>query len=136
MTLRVLVVDDEPIICRVCRKILVAQGFEVETALDGRDALDLARVRRFDLYVSDLRMPEMTGMELYEQLRLEQPALAEHVIFITGDILSPDIHEFLNRVRSPLIAKPFTPGDLSGTVNKYVTEWGLRPTSTETGSGG
>jgi two-component system NtrC family sensor kinase len=127
MAIRALVVDDEPVICRVCRKILVDQGFQVETALSGKAALDLARGVHFDFYLSDLRMPEMTGMELYEKLQAEQPTLAGHAVFITGDILSPDIHEFLNRVRNPLITKPFTPGDLASAVNKALTEWGLLP---------
>jgi two-component system NtrC family sensor kinase len=129
------VVDDEPVICRVCRKILAEQGYLVDTTLSGLAALELARVNQYDLYISDLRMPEMNGMQLYEQLREEQPALAEHCLFITGDILSPDIHAFLNRVRNPLVTKPFTIIDLSSAVNKAVTEWGLLAAEKGRGSG-
>jgi two-component system NtrC family sensor kinase len=129
MPLKALVVDDEPVICRVCRKILAEQGYVVDTALSGQSALELARAQRYDFYVSDLRMPEMTGMQLWEQFQKEQPALAQHSIFITGDILSPDVHAFLEKVRNPRVTKPFTPSDLAGAVNKATAEWGLLPAS-------
>ena len=69
--LKVLVVDDEPNIVELLTVSLKFQGFDVETANSGADALELARSWRPDAYILDVMMPEMDGFELLSKLRGE-----------------------------------------------------------------
>jgi len=63
-TKRILVVDDEPVVCDSVRRMLAAEGHAVETALSGKAALDLFQKGRFDLIMADYEMPGMNGDEL------------------------------------------------------------------------
>ncbi|MBW2057246.1 MAG: response regulator [Deltaproteobacteria bacterium] len=80
---RILVVDDEPEIASVLRDLLVFAGFDVETAANGKQAIDLlTTARHFDLMITDMKMPEMDGLELLKmthQLKKHLP-----VIILTG----------------------------------------------------
>jgi PAS domain S-box-containing protein len=71
--LRILVADDDPGICRTLEEILTAEGCEVETASDGKEALERIASGRFDLVLTDVVMPEMDGYELYCALREGHP---------------------------------------------------------------
>ena len=119
---RVLVVEDEPIITRVCVKTLIADGFEVDVAVNGIVARDMVGRRAYDLCFSDIRTPQMNGMELYEYLEQEHPALAERVVFTTGDVLSPGIDAFLKRTDRPFLPKPFTPDELRRVVRAALEQ--------------
>jgi two-component system, OmpR family, KDP operon response regulator KdpE len=68
-SLRILVVDDEPQIARVLRRSLAARGYEVQTASDGEEALATFSTWPADLVITDLSMPNMTGLELCRRLR-------------------------------------------------------------------
>lgn len=65
----ILVVDDEPDICANLRDILTEFGFRVDTAIEGRQAIELARLNRYDVALLDYKMPGMTGVELLRHLR-------------------------------------------------------------------
>jgi len=85
--IRVLVVDDEELIRRPMLRFLTKRGAEVREAGDGAMALDTIRAGfEPDVIVADLRMPRMDGAEFYERLLEEWPALAERVLFLSGDI--------------------------------------------------
>jgi PAS domain S-box-containing protein len=71
--LRILVADDDPGICRTLEEILQAEGCEVETASDGKEALERIASSRFDLVLTDVVMPEMDGYQLYCALRERHP---------------------------------------------------------------
>jgi CheY-like chemotaxis protein len=62
--------------------------------------------------LTDLRMPEMDGPELYRQVRQRWPHLAASMIFISGDALSPAVQRFLAEVDRPLLEKPFAPAEV------------------------
>jgi CheY-like chemotaxis protein len=64
----ILVVDDEPLVAAVLADTLMVIGYEVETAKNGREALEKIAARSYDLIVSDLRMPELDGMDLITSL--------------------------------------------------------------------
>jgi DNA-binding NtrC family response regulator len=81
---RVLLVDDEPELRRLLHRTLSRAGFEVVDAENGRIALERARTTRFDVVISDVRMPCMGGMELLERLQLEEPGLP--VVLISGSL--------------------------------------------------
>lgn len=81
---RVLLVDDEPELRRLLHRTLSRAGFEVVDAENGRVALDTVRTQRFDVVISDVRMPCMGGIELLERLQLEEPELP--VVLISGSL--------------------------------------------------
>lgn len=68
-TRRILVVDDSPTVREVERQLLLAQGYEVDTAIDGADGLNAARTGEYDLIVSDIDMPRMNGLQMIATLR-------------------------------------------------------------------
>jgi DNA-binding response OmpR family regulator len=116
--IRVLVVEDEPTIARVCIRTLTAQGYQVEVAEDGRKAERTFGVKEFDLYILDIRTPEINGMELYQEMRKNYPSLTGRVLFTSGDTLSVGIREFLEDNGRPYLAKPFTPSELRSLVGQ------------------
>lgn len=113
-----LVVEDEPLISRVCRKTLSAEGFEVDVATNGLIAKEMVANRNYDLFLSDIRTPQMNGIEFYRYLEEKYPAMAGKVIFTTGDVLSGNIDTFLKEVDKPFLPKPFLPDDLKQIVRK------------------
>lgn len=110
--LRVLVVDDEPHILHYMRATLEAWGHSVEVASDGSDAVDRAIAQPFDVIVCDLRMPRLGGREMYEKLAEQHPAVADRVIFATGDTVRGDTLSFLESLGRPFLHKPFTLAEL------------------------
>jgi DNA-binding NtrC family response regulator len=117
---RVLVVEDEPVICRICHKTLTADGFEVDIAVNGLVAKKIVDGKSYDLCLSDIRTPEMNGIELFEYLELEHPELARKVIFTTGDVLSNNVDIFLKKAKRPFLPKPFTPDDLRKVIEEAL----------------
>jgi CheY-like chemotaxis protein len=79
--LTILVVDDEPGFAIGLAKLLGRDGHTVETAGDGRRALQQVHARPYDLILCDLRLPELDGQDFYHLLKTEAPALHRHVIF-------------------------------------------------------
>lgn len=116
--MRLLVVDDEPELASLMRETLEVAGYEVATAEDGAVALALLMEARFDAIVSDLRMPEVDGAELWRAVQALQPALAARMLFVTGDILSPAAADFLKECGCPALEKPFQPDDLLAAVRR------------------
>jgi PAS domain S-box-containing protein len=111
----VLVVDDEPLVATAIRRALAAH--DVEVVASAADAL--ARVRdgrSYDLVLSDLLMPEMTGMDLHRELEALAPELAAKVVFITGGAFTPTAQAFLAERRVPCIDKPFDVDQLRALV--------------------
>src|SRR3989304_1831614 len=106
---RILVVEDEPAIAKVCTRTLSAEGFQVEIAVNGKVALDMLRKKDYDLCLIDIRTPEMNGIELYRHLEEECPEAANKFIFTPGDVLSDNYKPLLEKANRPYLPKPFTP---------------------------
>jgi CheY-like chemotaxis protein len=113
-----LVVEDEPIISRVCQRVLISEGYEVDIAMNGLIGKQMADARHYDLCLSDIRTPQMNGIEFYRYLEQAHPDLAGKVIFTTGDVLSGNIYEFLQEVKRLYLAKPFEPDELAAIIKK------------------
>lgn len=105
---RVLVVDDEQPILLLVQEALGAQGYEVKVAANGEQALAEFKVDSFDLAICDWKMPGMSGREVYEHLQAINPKLCQRMVFITGDVVNPEMRKFLEREKRPCLAKPFT----------------------------
>jgi CheY-like chemotaxis protein len=106
--LRVLIVDDETAVAETLREMLARDGHAVEIAADGAEALERLGQDGYDLILSDLRMPRVDGPEFYRRLGERFPALRDRVAFLTGDSLTPEVIDFLQRVQRPTLPKPFS----------------------------
>ncbi len=105
--LRVLVVDDEAAVRDLIAEALAAHGSRVETAASGRETLEVLASSSADVLVLDVTMPEMTGTELWEQIKGKDPALARRTVFCTGDVAREDVGAFIEATGCPLVRKPF-----------------------------
>ena len=116
----VLVVDDEAEVAALMSDTLELAGHQVEIASNGAAALACLAKRRFDLVLSDIRMPGMDGPGLHRAIGERHPELARRVVFVTGDTLSPDTAAFVRDVGAPVVTKPFDLEDLLRTVNRVL----------------
>jgi CheY-like chemotaxis protein len=119
--MRILAIDDEPIIRLVSMRVLTAEGFNVDVACNGLIAKNMTSTVKYDLYLSDIRTPEMNGMEFYEYLKQAFPGQESRVIFTTGDTMSLEVKDFLSKKNNLFLAKPFTPEELRAVFRKAVT---------------
>ncbi|MFQ5701757.1 MAG: ATP-binding protein, partial [Acidobacteriota bacterium] len=103
----ILVVDDELAILDILYQVLKADGHRVDTALNGAVALRKIRSHRYDLIISDLKMPGMSGKELYERICSSDEQLARRMIFSTGDVVSVETSTFLQQSGNRYVQKPF-----------------------------
>lgn len=117
---RILVIEDEPTIGLLCKRVLTAGGFDVDVVNNGLDAKKVAEEKDYALCVSDVRLPGMTGIELYEHWKATKNPIAERVVFITGDTMSNYIRDFLKKAERSSIMKPFEPEDLVEAVRKAL----------------
>ncbi|HEX8698214.1 MAG TPA: ATP-binding protein, partial [Myxococcaceae bacterium] len=118
---RVLIVDDDPLVSSALRRTL-AREHEIEVVVSSRRALELltAPEGNYDVILCDLMMPELTGMELHEQLEKARPERARRMVFVTGGAYTPVAKAFLARVSNPRVEKPFEPDKLRAQVREWV----------------
>jgi DNA-binding NtrC family response regulator len=116
---RVLVVDDEPTICRALSIALTRGGFEVAAVEQGEHALNLIRSEHFDCMVADLRIPDLRGDVLFELAAAIQPHLRHRTLFTTGDV-SEKASELIEACNCPVLAKPFDLNELLDTIRKMT----------------
>jgi len=113
---RVLVVEDEPTVARLIADVLEDEGLHVDVLLDGREALDRAAREPFDLVICDMKMPGLDGQNFYQSLARTRNPLQERFLFVTGDVIAQQTHDFLARNRLPHVAKPFRVEELTEKV--------------------
>ena len=118
MTRRILVVDDTPLIREHLRVILEMDGFEVEAVADGRSALAAVRSRPFHLVITDLRMPDVDGLEFLATVRAER--LPFGVIVLTGHGDTQVALEAMKAGADDFVTKPFEPDRLRLLVNRIL----------------
>lgn len=110
----VLVMEDEFDVAKAIEMILSEEGYKVETAMNGRSALEQLHGKNFDLLVADLRLPDMNGIEVIRKVRSDRPRTA--VIVITGyPAMAPD-YEVMKLGPLDYLLKPFTDEELTGAV--------------------
>jgi len=109
---RILLVDDEPHILHYMRATLTAWGHQVDVASDGVEALARALEGCYDVIITDVRMPNLGGRELYERLHRDAPQVAARVVFSTGDTVRDDTMAFLEQAGRPVLHKPFKLAEL------------------------
>src|SRR5574337_682894 len=116
---KILVVDDEDMIRDLCRHILTSEGFDVTVAANGASALEELARKDMDLIITDIKMPGMDGLELFERVKLLNIDIV--TIFITGHGTLDTAIESLMRGVDGFVLKPFTQEELLSAVERAVT---------------
>jgi DNA-binding NtrC family response regulator len=122
----VLVVDDEKTVCNSCKKILTQEGYTVDVALSGEEALKKIKANGFDMVITDWKMPEIDGIEVARRIKRENPNVV--VVMITG---YPSLDTSIKAIRagvSDYVPKPFTPEELSDVVLRALAKGHAVPT--------
>ena len=123
----ILVVDDEAEIREALAEILASEQHRVVTASSGREALERMAVERFDVILTDIRMPDLDGRALYREIERRWPAQIGRVIFVTGDTLATALREFVDESGRPVIEKPFLPNEVRRVVAELATNGKATP---------
>ena len=118
-SLRLLVVDDDPIICHACRRIFSDQGFEVEENTDAREGLKRATEQDYACILLDIKMPGIDGIQSLEELRKHKPGLP--VLIMTGYPSLSTATVAVELGASGYITEPFTPANMRRSVQKMLS---------------
>ena len=115
---RILVIDDERVLRDTIAESLRMDGFDVQAAADGKQGLELIGRPPFDVILSDLRMPEMDGRALYDEVRRDHPQALKRFVFVTAQAHGPEYGPFLRETGAPVLEKPFTLQQLRQIVER------------------
>ena len=115
---RILVIDDEDIVRTSCSRALVPAGYEVKAAKNGLEGLKMISDEKFDLVLTDLKMPDMDGIEVLKRIKEEWPEI--EVIIITGYQTVDTAVKSIKLGAFDYIEKPFTPDALVAAVAKAL----------------
>ncbi len=119
---RVLVVDDEEPVARLLARLLRQLGHEPMIVDSGAAAIERIKREPFDLILSDVKMPGMSGFELHQVIKQLNPELAARVVFVTGDMLSAATQARIAQTGNPYIAKPFAIERLEALVRTLLSQ--------------
>jgi signal transduction histidine kinase/CheY-like chemotaxis protein len=120
-SLYVLVIDDEESILHLVREVLSAEGHKVETASSGVDALELIARNRYDVIISDWKMPGLNGINLFQELLEKDPVAAKRVLFMTGDVIKESFQDFLQKHSRTCLSKPFALREFHQAIARMVS---------------
>ena len=119
-TRRILVVDDEAEIRNLLGEALTRERYTVDLEEDAQRAWHTLQTRSYDCILLDLKMPGMSGRQLYRLIEESSTGLADKVIFLTGDMLSPDTSAFIEATGNPSVTKPFKLAELRRLIRESV----------------
>lgn len=117
----VLVADDEPDILSLVSLRLRETAYDIASAVDGRQALLVAREQRPDAAVIDVWMPEMDGYELTRAIRADPDLCAMPVVLLSASVRESEIHRGEEVGANDYLRKPFVPSELRGAVAAALT---------------
>lgn len=120
---KIMLLDDEPIVGKRLKPAIDKMGCTVEVFENPREALERLRTTEFDIVVTDIRMEEITGMDILEYLQKNKPQTK--VIMITGYAKMDLAREAMGKGVFDFIAKPFRPDDLRQTIARAAGELGF-----------
>ncbi len=124
VTRAVLMVDDEQDFLETMRELLQPRVFLFDYTTDGKIALDKVLNRDYDFLLLDLKMPEMSGKELYKKVIEHKPYMGERIIFLTGDTESESSNAFLKLTGCKYLAKPFSARTLLNLLSDQLNCYG------------
>jgi len=115
---RILIVDDEATVRETVAAILSRDNYAIDTAQDGAEALRLLALHRYDLVLSDVRMPDLDGPQLYDTIQQRCRAAMPTVIFMTGHV--EDAVDGALQPGALILEKPFSVNTLCETVERLL----------------
>lgn len=118
--IKILVLDDEPIVCARLKPSLEKDGYRIETFTDSQSAMQRLEAECFDIVVTDFKMPGMDGMDLLKFIRQKWPRT--RVIIISGFATVDVTREAFQAGVQDVIAKPFKIGQLKDLIKKVADE--------------
>ena len=124
--MRILVVDDEPLIAECLSRALGDEGHLVELAKTGSELIENRNLTRYDIIILDVKMPGLDGIELFERIKQLPDDVSSRVLFITGDTSNPATREFIASTGNPMLAKPFTLDGLVSSVCRFAMKQSLK----------
>lgn len=116
--MKILVVDDDAIVMKSCKRILEAEGFEVATVPSADDALEAIRKYDFDLLLIDVKMPKRDGMYLMREIKKDLPKIP--IIVMSGYPTPETIADVLKLGATQFIPKPFRPDELIKVIRQVM----------------
>jgi DNA-binding NtrC family response regulator len=116
---RVLIIDDEDIVRVSCERILVPEGYEVKSTKSAAEGFDLLAEDPVDVVLTDLKMPDIDGLEVLKKVKAEWPDV--EVIMITGYQTINTAVEAIKMGAFDYIEKPFTPGAIVEAIDKAIS---------------
>jgi DNA-binding NtrC family response regulator len=116
--MKILVIDDEPVVLNSCRKVLEEDGFDVYLVPSADEALKAMKKEGFDLLLVDVKMPKHDGMYLMEKIKEQWPNIP--IIVMSGYYTTETIKEAFKMGAANFIAKPFEPDELVKTVRQII----------------
>jgi CheY-like chemotaxis protein len=117
---KALIVDDEPVVRILYAEVLEAMGFKVDTAADAAQGLDRLKSAPYNLIISDIRMPGMTGIEFFLKAESVRAGVQERFVFTTGLLDSLNAHEYMIATEKPCIMKPAKVENIQRTVLQFL----------------
>ena len=124
--MRILVVDDEPLIAECLSRALGDEGHLVDLAKTGNELIENQDLTRYDIIILDVKMPGIDGVELFDYIKQLSDDVSSRIMFITGDISNPATREFITKTGNPMLAKPFTLDGLVSSVCRFAMKQGLK----------
>ena len=118
---RLLIVDDEPWIRELLTKGLRDYVKTIDQAPNGAVALDMIRDSNYDCILLDLKMPGISGVEVFETAVNFDPSIADRIVFITGDTANSDYAAFFAGVSNPVLSKPFSLDDVKQKIYEVMS---------------
>jgi DNA-binding NtrC family response regulator len=116
--MKILVVDDDAIVIKSCRRILEAEGFEVTSVPGSDEALERIKSSEFDLLLMDVKMPKHDGIFLMREIKKNWPDIP--IIVMSGYPTPETIADVLKLGATQFIPKPFRPDELVKTVRQVI----------------
>lgn len=116
----VLVVDDEASLRSLLIEVFGVLGHQVETAATGQEAITKLEQQAYDLITLDLRLPDISGQDIWRWILKRNPDLAPRVVFMTGDTMSAETQEFLQGTGRPVLTKPLTMEGIHRAVDEIL----------------
>ncbi len=109
MAKKILIVDDEAVIRDLSKELLGSHGYEVLTAADGKEGLELARTLKPDLIILDVNMPRMSGFQALREIKKDKKTMSIPVFMLTARGGEDDIRQGMELYADKYLPKPFTP---------------------------
>jgi DNA-binding response OmpR family regulator len=116
---QILLIDDDELILKVINRILSREGYEVKTATNGKDAMELIEIQKFDLLITDIMMPYSNGFEVISKFKQHPNAEGVPIIVISSVGTENAVREGLNIGADDYLRKPIMPDELLIRVRRF-----------------